>query len=118
MKIFNNPPKETWPELTQRPQLELEFLESAVRNLLNRVKKSGDNALRELTLQFDKASVQNFLVSEEEVQEAVKSIPETLQKSIRTAAANIEKFHASQKRDSPEIETMSGVTCWRKATHR
>ena len=45
MKIFNNPAKETWPQLTVRPQLELEFLESSVRNILNRVKKSGDNAL-------------------------------------------------------------------------
>src|SRR5687767_1118529 len=115
MKIFNNPPKETWPELAQRPQLELEFLESAVRNLLNRVKKSGDNALRELTLQFDKASVQNLLVSQEEVQEAVRSIPEELQKSIRTAAANIEKFHAAQKQDSSPIDIMAGVACWRKA---
>ena len=108
MKIFSNPPKETWPELAQRPQLELEFLESAVRNLLNRVKKSGDSALRELTLQFDKASIQNFLVSKEEIAEAVQSIPADLQKSIRTAASNIEKFHAAQKRDSPQIETMAG----------
>ena len=115
MKIFTNPPKETWPELAQRPQLALEFLESAVRNLLNRVKKSGDSALRELTLQFDKASIQNFQVSKEEIAEAVQSIPGDLQKSIRTAAANIERFHAAQKRDSPPIETMPGVSCWRKA---
>src|SRR5688572_4467682 len=115
MKIFNNPPKETWPELAQRPQLELEFLDSAVRNLLNRVKKSGDSALRELTLQFDKASIQNFLVSKDETSEAVESIAPDLQKSIRTAAANIEKFHAAQKRDFPEIETMAGVSCWRRS---
>src|SRR5688572_24799050 len=115
MKIFNNPPKETWPELTQRPQLELEFLESAVRNLLGRVKKSGDSALRELTLQFDKVSIQNFLVSNEEIQDAVTSIPTGLQKSIRTAAANIEKFHVAQKRESLPIETSAGVTCWRKS---
>ena len=115
MKIFTNPPKETWPELAQRPQLELEFLESAVRNLLNRVKKSGDSALRELTLQFDKASIQNFLVSKEETSEAVESIAPALQKSIRIAAANIEKFHAAQKRDFPEIETMAGVSCWRRS---
>ena len=116
MKIFTNPPKETWPELAQRPQLELEFLESAVRNLLNRVKKSGDSALRELTLQFDKASIQNFLVSKEEIAEAVQSIPADLQKSIRTAASNIEKFHAAQKRDSPQIETMAGRVVLEKSS--
>ena len=115
MKIYNNPPKATWQQLTQRPQLELEFLDSAVRNLLNRVKKSGDSALRELTLQFDKVSVQEFLVTTEETEEAVKGIPTELQKAIRMAASNIEKFHAAQKRESMQVETIPGVSCWRKA---
>src|SRR5687768_11197216 len=115
MKIFLNPPKETWPELSQRPQLELEFLESAVRNLLTRVKKSGDSALRELTLQFDKVSITDFRVTSEEIQEAVKLIPAELQKSIRMAASNIEKFHAAQKREPVQIETTPGVLCWRKS---
>lgn len=115
MKIFNNPPKETWAPLTQRPQLELEFLDSAVRNLLNRVKKSGDVALRELTLQFDKVAIENLSVSKNEVQTAVQAIPVELQKSIETAAANIEKFHSSQRRESLKVETSPGVQCWRKA---
>jgi histidinol dehydrogenase len=115
MKIFNNPPKETWAQLIQRPQLELEFLDSAVRNLLNRVKKSGDVALRELTLQFDKVAIENLSVSKDEVQTAVQAIPAELQKSIETAAANIEKFHASQRRESLHVETTPGVQCWRKA---
>jgi histidinol dehydrogenase len=115
VKIFNNPPKETWPELAQRPQLELEFLDSAVRNVLTRVRKSGDSALREFTLQFDKASIENFAVSASEIQEATGSIPKDLQVSIQTAAANIKKFHASQKRESSPVETMPGVSCWRKS---
>lgn len=115
MKVFINPPQITWQELSQRPGLELEFLESAVRNLLNRVKSSGDNALRELTLQYDKVRIENFRVTEEEVQDAVKSIPVELQDAIKTAAANIEKFHAAQRRESAPIETMNGVTCWRKS---
>lgn len=114
MKIFNNPSKETWSSLTQRPQMELEFLESSVRNVLNRVKKSGDDALRELTLQFDKVSVQNLHVSKQEFESAEKSLPSSLKDAIRTAAANIEKFHAAQKREVVKIETMPGVTCWRK----
>lgn len=115
MKIYNNPPKATWQQLTQRPQLELEFLDSAVRNLLNRVKKSGDSALRELTLQFDKVSIQEFLVTTEETEEAVKGIPAELQRAIRMAASNIEKFHAAQKRESMQVETTPGVSCWRTA---
>jgi histidinol dehydrogenase len=115
MKIFINPSKSTWPQLTARPQLALEFLESSVRNIFNRVKKSGDNALRELTLQFDKVNVGNLAVSKEEFQNAEKSLSPILKDAIRTAAANIEKFHAAQKRESVKVETTPGVTCWRRA---
>src|SRR5688572_24946586 len=114
MKIFNNPASNTWLELSQRPQLELEFLDSAVRNILNRVKKSGDDALRELTLQYDKVAIQELRVSEAEIKEAEMSLTEELKGAIRTAAANIEKFHAAQRRDVAKIETTPGVTCWRK----
>ena len=115
MKIFINPSRTTWPQLTARPQLALEFLESSVRNIFNRVKKSGDNALRELTLQFDKVNVGDLVVSKEEFQNAEKSLPLPLKEAIKTAAANIEKFHSAQKRDSVKIETTPGVTCWRRA---
>lgn len=115
MKIFNNPSKENWSPLLQRPQLELEFLDSAVRNVLNRVKKSGDSALCELTLQFDKVAVETLQVTSAEIQQAEKSLSEDLKNAIRTAASNIEKFHAAQKREVVKIETMPGVTCWRKA---
>ncbi len=115
MKIFINPSRTTWPQLTARPQLALEFLESSVRNIFNRVKKSGDNALRELTLQFDKVNVGDLAVSKEEFQNAEKSLPPPLKEAIKTAAANIEKFHSAQKRDSVKIETTPGVTCWRRA---
>jgi histidinol dehydrogenase len=114
MKIFNNPAPETWKQLTARPQIALEFLESSVRNILNRVKKSGDDALRELTLQFDKTNIQQIEVSQAEVTAAAESLSADLKDAIRVAAANIEKFHAAQKRDTITIETMPGVTCWRK----
>lgn len=114
MKIYNNPSVETWSELTKRPQLELEFLESSVRNVLNRVKKSGDDALRELTLQYDKVQVSDLHVSQSEITEAEKSLSSELKDAIRTAATNIEKFHAAQRRDVLKVETTAGVTCWRK----
>jgi histidinol dehydrogenase len=115
MKIVNNPSRDTWPQLTTRPQLELEFLESSVRNVLHRVKLSGDSALRELTLQFDKATIRDFRVSEQEVAAASVSIPDSLKQALQRAAENIEKFHAAQIKDSPKIETSTGVFCWRKA---
>lgn len=115
MKIYNNPPKENWDEITTRPQLALDFLDSAVRNILNRVKKSGDSALHELTLQFDKAELNAIEVSQQEIEKAIASLSPTLKQAIEVAASNIKKFHASQKREDLEVETMPGVVCWRKA---
>lgn len=115
MNVFTNPSKEAWKDLTQRPQLELGFLESSVRNILNRVKKSGDQAVRDLTLQFDKVDVQGLGVTKEEINKARKEVAEELKKAIETAAKNITTFHSAQKRDPLVIETMPGVKCWRKA---
>jgi histidinol dehydrogenase len=115
MKLHTNPTRDSWKELASRPQLELEFLESAVRNVLNRIKKSGDQAVRDLTLQFDKAVITDLRVSKNEISDAEKNLPEDLKNAIRTAAANIRTFHEAQRREVVKIETMPGVTCWRKA---
>lgn len=114
MKLYKDPAPNTWNELCERPQLALEFLESAVRNVLDRVKKSGDDALREFTLQFDKVTIDQLQVTEAEVQDAIKTLSPQLKQAIQTAAANVEKFHAAQKRDVMKVETMPGVMCWRK----
>jgi len=116
MKIINKPARAQWATLCQRPQIELEFLESAVRNVLNRVRKSGDEAIKELTLQYDKVSVDKIQVTQEEIDEAVAIVPSSLKAAIISAAKNIETFHASQKRSVKLVETMPGVTCWRKGT--
>jgi histidinol dehydrogenase len=114
MKVYNNPATDTWSELLQRPQIELGFLESSVRNILNRIKKSGDEGIRELTLQYDKVEVTDLAVTKAELQDAEKMLSEDLKNAIRIAAANIEKFHAAQKRDVMQTETTPGVQCWRK----
>lgn len=114
MRIINNPPKKQWQSLCQRPQMELDFLESAVKNILVRVKNSGDQALKEITSQYDKVTLAELEVTSLEIEKAVNSVPENLKDAIRTAAQNIEKFHIAQKRDVMFIETMPGVMCWRK----
>lgn len=115
MNVYNNPAKETWKQLSQRPQMELGFLESSVRNILNRVKKSGDKAIHELTLQFDKVDVPDIEVTKAEIEKARQNISPELREAIQTAASNIRQFHSAQKRDIVTVETMPGVKCWRKA---
>ncbi len=115
MNLVINPAKAEWRTLCERPGLELEFLESAVNNVLNRVKTSGDAAVRALTEQFDRVAVTELAVSVSEIEKAAGQLPDPLKAAIQTAAANIEKFHAAQRREVVEVETMPGVRCWRKA---
>lgn len=114
MNIRINPSPNEWSALCMRPQLGLDFLEGAVRNVLNRVKKSGDEALRELTLQYDQVKLSSIAATSEEIERAQKELPEELRNAITIAASNIRKFHEVQRRDVVQVETMPGVTCWRK----
>ena len=114
MKIVNNPLQQQWPSLCQRPQMELDFLESSVKNILARVKKSGDQALKEITAQFDKVILSELELTPQEIEEAVTRVPENLKEAIRIASRNIEKFHIAQRKEVTQIETMPGVLCWRK----
>lgn len=115
MKILIEPDRAQWPALCQRPQLETDFLDGTVRNILTRVKQSGDAALHEFNLQFDKVNLTSLLVPQAEITEATESITDELKAAIKQAAQNIQKFHAAQKREVSKIETMPGVVCWRKA---
>jgi histidinol dehydrogenase len=94
--------------------MELEYLDSSVKNILARVKKSGDEALKELTKQFDQVHLNQLQVTDEEVKKAIDDVPESLKNAILSAASNITKFHSAQKKDDLKVETQPGVTCWRK----
>lgn len=99
----------------KRPELTTDFLESTIKNILQRVKTSGDEALLSLTEQFDKVKLATLKISEDEIKDAEQQISNDLKKAINIAKENIEKFHAAQKRNTSVIETMPGVNCWRKS---
>jgi len=115
MRIYNNPPAETWNELAQRPTFESGYLESTVKNILNRVKRSGDFAVRELTKQLDGVELTALEATQQEIDQAVSLLSDELKSAIRKAAANIKLFHEAQQKKTDRIETMPGVQCWRKA---
>jgi histidinol dehydrogenase len=115
MKIYNNPPKIDWANLVTRPQLELEYLDSTVRNILTRVRKSGDEALKAFASQFDKVELTDLRVSESEINNATDALAAELKAAIEAAHQNIFKFHNAQHYNPLIIETMPGVTCERIA---
>jgi len=79
------------------------------------VRRKGDKALRKYTRDFDGVSLRRAEVTTKEIRTAEKMLDEDLKSAIRQAADNIRKFHESQAHREPEVETMRGVTCWRRS---
>ena len=115
MEVIKYPSKADWPSLVKRPALDVTTLFDTVRTVLNEVRSEGDTAVKRYEKKFDKVTLSGLQVSEEEIKEARELVYEDLKQAIRTAKANIEKFHASQRFTGQKVETTSGVTCWQKA---
>ena len=115
MEVIKYPSKADWPSLVKRTALDVTTLFDKVRTVLNEVRSEGDTAVKRYEEKFDKVTLSGLQVSEEEIKEARELVSEDLKQAIRTAKANIEKFHASQRFTGQKVETTSGVTCWQKA---
>jgi histidinol dehydrogenase len=116
MKKVLHPPKADWVKLSQRAGQTYTNLYPTVRPILKAVKEEGDAALRRYVQKFDRVLIDDFRVSPEEFREANAQVSEELKKAIQTAKYNIAKFHISQKEAIKKVETMEGVSCWRKST--
>lgn len=115
MKQYKYPTRDKWEAILKRPTFDFSEIRSRVEPILEAVKKNGDAALKMFTEQFDKVVLDDFSVSNEEIEEAKALVSEELKTAIQTAAANIRTFHNHQKNTPKRIETMQGVTCWRKS---
>lgn len=113
MKTFNYP--RNWNALTQRPSIQTENLEAVVNKVLSAVKEEGDVAVKKYTKQFDQVNLEEFKVSEAEIEAAIALVPNNLKEAILQAKKNIEVFHSSQRESVQVVETMEGISCWRKS---
>ncbi|MDR3053332.1 MAG: histidinol dehydrogenase [Coriobacteriales bacterium] len=64
------------------------------------VRERGDEALRELTLKFDKVELTDFLVDEAQIQAALKKVDKTVLEALQVAARSIFAFHQRQVQQS------------------
>ncbi|WP_370519208.1 histidinol dehydrogenase [Flavobacterium sp. Sd200] len=115
MQKIKYPQPETWESLCQRPVLPAPDLMDLVKQIFDDVKLNGDFAIKKYTSLFDGAVIDNFKVSESEINTAIGLVPEELKQAIQLAKGNIEKFHAAQKENPQVIETTVGVECWRES---
>ena len=85
-----------------------------VREIIDNVRKNGDEALYYYCERFDRAKLESLEVSQQELDEAMVAVsPEFLQ-VLEKAAANIRKFHQSQVRNSFIINDTDGVVMGQK----
>ncbi|GAL67105.1 histidinol dehydrogenase [Jejuia pallidilutea] len=71
-------------------------------------------AIKNYTQKFDGVVLESNLVTRDEIEHAVKQVPENLKNAIKQAKTNIETFHNAQKTLKIEIETTKGVHCWQE----
>lgn len=115
MKIIKYPNQSEYKAILTRPTQDISVIEERVAPILKRVKEEGDTAIRDFALKFDNVALDNFEVQVSEIQNAESLLSEDLKTAIKQAYANIYKFHEAQKSVPEKIETMAGVTCWRKS---
>ncbi|MBC7387597.1 MAG: histidinol dehydrogenase [Opitutaceae bacterium] len=115
MKIIRYPLLSEYSQILTRPTASLESLEEQVGPILKSVREQGDSAIIEFSQKFDGHKLNSLKVTENELNEAALQVPEDLKKAVQVAIDNVYAFHFSQKEEIKYIETIPGVTCWRKS---
>ncbi|KAB7733206.1 histidinol dehydrogenase [Rudanella paleaurantiibacter] len=117
MNIIPFPPRSEWSALLARPVQKSDQIEAIVAPILRQVREQGDAALLELSQRFDKVNLDEIglEVSAAELDAAEAQLSDELKAAIRQAYGNIRTFHEAQKQPIQKIETMPGVSCWRRS---
>lgn len=105
----------TEADLARSGGVDAEVLGVAAR-IVDDVKRRGDVALRELTLQFDKCDLDDFRVTAAEIEAAVAQCEPGFLDAITTAATAIEDFHRRQVQQSWFTAQEGGVFLGQKVT--
>lgn len=80
-----------------------------VTEILNRVRKEKDAAVRYYTEAFDHVKVDDFRVSEAEIDKAIQKCDPVFIEAMQKAAGNIERFHRAQLPQSYLMEQDCGI---------
>ncbi len=110
------PEKSAQHKLLERPQQSRALVDNAVHEIIKEVREHGDEALIAYAAKFDNATLTSLKVTAAEIAAAAQQVAPELKAAIQTAYENIYKFHkACFTVDYPVVETMPGMTCWRKS---
>lgn len=92
--------KEFLKKLLERSQFEFYEVNKTVDEILSEVKSRKDEVIKQYTSKFDGVLLEDFLVSDEEIDSAFNNIDKNLKEDLVKANLNIEKYHNKQIRNS------------------
>lgn len=87
-----------------------------VKKIIQDVRTNGEQAVREYTEKFDQTILKELIVSEEEIDEALRKVDQELVAIIKEAATNIERYHLNQLRASWMTTEENGTILGQKIT--
>lgn len=100
--------------LLQRPAMRDDaHIRAGTAAIIDAVRAEGDAALQRLTLEYDKAELQDFRISSREITAAQAQLDGDALSAIDLAIRNVQRFHEAQLPSAIAVETMPGVTCER-----
>ena len=91
-------------------------VEDIVTDIIANVRRSGDKALLEYNLKFDKAELTSLQVTDEEIEAAFAAVEPKFLAILEQAAENIRAFHSRQVRNSFVIAEKPGIVLGQKVT--
>ncbi len=87
---------------------------ATVADIVVRVRRDGDAALRELARAYDGVDLQSFEVPRPVIDGALAALDPALRSALERSARNLRRFHAAQLPAPFETETEPGITLgWR-----
>ena len=87
-----------------------------VKEIIENVRVKGDLALQEYTQKFDRTEIADFLVTEQEIEEAYSDIEQDMVAIIKEAAENIRSYHQNQLKTSWMVPKENGSILGQKIT--
>ena len=83
-----------------------------ISRIFEAVESEGDEALRKYTKMYDGVEMENFLMSDLEIESALNRVPGSLIQSIKNAIENVKTFHQANYNTAKVItEVKQGVNC-------
>lgn len=89
---------------------------AVVKKIISEIRSAGDEALRAFTEKFDRVTLESFIVTENEINEAYGQVDSEFISIVKEAAENIRSFHEKQLRPSWMTTEENGSILGQKIT--